>query len=154
MATTETTKWDLEFAPCKMPQLIPRVLIESVKGLNFSPEDFYSYQTRNLNNPNNFIFYLINPAMRVHGFLWAERNMLDDSLFVNTFSVSKEYWGKGEAIPHVIEFLRDLCQKVQIKRTYWITTNEKFFVKKGFKRSKNTLMEYNFDRVRECDGTD
>lgn len=136
------TKWDLEFVRCKVPQCIPRELIDAVKHRTFTADEFYAYQLRNLDGPFNHLFALIDHAKKIHGFLWAEQNSLDRSLFVNTFSMGKEHWGKGQAIPHVIEFLRSLSQKVQAPRTYWATTNEKFFTKHGFKRSKWCLMEY------------
>ena len=133
----------LEFVRLKLPTLIPRDLIESVKGRTFSADEFYRYQLANMDNPNNFLYALKDPDGKIEGFLWAEKNLLDHSLFVNTFSISKEYWGKGKAIPKAIEFLRTLKEKEKAPRVYWITTNEKFFQKNGFKRSKNVLMEYN-----------
>ncbi len=87
----------------------------------------------------------MNEEKKIHGYLWAEVNILDGSLFVNTFSIGKEYWGKGKAIPMVIDFLRVLREKSKATRVFWISTNEKFFLKHGFKRSKNVLMEYNLD---------
>lgn len=136
---------DLEFVRCKVPQCIPRELIEAVKGKTFTPQEFYDYQAVNVDNPNNLIFVLIDEAKKIHGFLWAEQNTLDRSLFVNTFSVEKAHWGKGEAIPTVVKFLAQLKKKMNAPRVYWISTNEKFFAKHGFKRSKNVLMEYNLD---------
>ena len=143
MAATAEKLADLEFVRCKVPQCIPRELIEAVKGKSFTPEEFYKYQAINVDNPGNFLFALIDESKRIHGYLWAEQNSLDGSLFVNTFSVGKEHWGRGGAIAKVVAFLDQLRQKVKANRTYWITTNEKFFAKQGFKRSKNVLMEYN-----------
>ena len=133
---------DLEFVKLKIPQLIPLELIESVKGRTFSVKQFYKYQQDQIDNPFNFLFALVNRDKKIHGFLWAEINALDGSLFVNTFSIDKEYWGKGEAIPIVIEFLRKLKEKMECPRVFWVSTNEKFFLKHGFKRSKNVLLEY------------
>lgn len=144
--TTERPKIDtLSFVKLKIPRLIPIDLIESVKGRTFTPEQFYKYQESQVDNPFNYLFVLIDDMKKIHGYLWAEVNILDSSLFVNTFSISKEYWGKGEAIPRVIEFLRDLKNKIKSPKVFWITTNEKFFTKYKFRRSKNVLMEYNLD---------
>lgn len=136
---------NLAFVRLKLPRLIPLELIESVKGRTFTAEQFYAYQESQVNNPYNFLFALVNDQKKIQGYLWAESNLLDGSLFVNTFSINKEYWGKGEAIPKVIDYLRILKEKTKAPRVYWITTNEKFFVKHGFKRSKNVLMEYNLN---------
>jgi hypothetical protein len=134
---------ELTFVKVKIPRCIPKNLIESVKGRTFTPEQFYRYQEGQSHNPNNYLFGLIDENKVIHGYLWAEKNYLDDSLFINTFSITKEYWNKGEAIAKAIEFVADLKQKTEAKRVFWVTTNEKFFAKHGFKKSKNVLMEYN-----------
>lgn len=142
-ATKKQDKLDkLEFVRLKIPRLIPIELIESVKGLTYSPDAFYSYQEQQADNPYNHLFVLIDEKKKIHGYLWAESNMLDNTLFVNTFSIGKEFWGKGKGIDKAIEFLRTLAEKTKAPKVLWITTNEKFFLKHGFKRSKLHLMEY------------
>lgn len=124
--------------------LIPKELIEEVKGRTFSINRFYEYQflQAKMENPNNLLYILIDTKQSVKGFLWCEINGLDGSLFVNTFSISKEYWGKGEAISFVTDFLDKMVEKGGYPKVYWMTCNEKYFLKKGFKKSKNRLMEY------------
>ncbi len=133
---------DLTFVKLKFPRCIPRELIENVKGRTFTPEQFYRYQEGQSHNPNNYLYGLVDEGKVIHGYLWAEKNYLDDSLFVNTFSITKQYWNKGEAIGKAIEFVADLKIKTEAKRVFWITSNEKFFAKQGFKKSKQVLMEY------------
>lgn len=133
----------LEFVPLKIPRLIPVELIESVKGSTFTPKQFIDYQEKQVDNPGNFLYALIDGNKKIHGYLWAEQNSLDGSLFINTLSVSKEYWGRGEAITKAIKFLEVLRKQINANKVFWCTTNEKFFVKHGFVRSKISLMEYN-----------
>ena len=133
---------DLVFVKVKFPRCIPRELIENVKGRTFTPDQFYFYQENQRDNPNNYLFALIDDTKVIHGYIWAEKNFLDDSLFVNTFSITKKYWNKGEAIQTAITFVSDLKIKSAAARVFWITTNEKFFAKQGFKKSRNVLMEY------------
>lgn len=133
---------ELNFAKLKIPRLIPTELIEAVKGRTFTAEEFYTYQEYQIDNPYNYLYALIDSKKKIHGYLWAELNILDSSLFVNTFSISKEYWGKGKAIQKAIEFLSTLKDETKSPRVFWCTTNEKFFMKHGFKRSKISLMEY------------
>jgi hypothetical protein len=133
----------LSFVRLKIPRLIPLDLIENVKGRTFTPLQFYKYQESQIDNPFNYLYALVDEGKKIHGYLWAEVNGLDNSLFVNTFSITKEFWGKGNAIPKVIIFLEELKRKTNSPRVFWVTTNEKFFSKCGFKRSKNVLMEYN-----------
>lgn len=132
----------LQFIKLKFPNAIPYELIESVKGRTFTVEQFYAYQNQQFRNPYNHLYALIDDEKKIQGYLWAEVNILDGSLFVNTFSISKTYWGKGKAIEKVKVFLKELKEKVQAPRVFWISTNEKFFSKHGFKRSRNVLMEY------------
>ena len=139
----ETDLKDLTFVRLKMPKLIPVELIEAVKGRTFTPDQFYEYQISQIGNPYNHLFVAVDEKKKIHAYLWAEQNILDGSLFVNTFSIDKKYWGKGEAIETAIEFVRGLKEKTKASRVYWVTTNEKFFEKKGFVCSKNRLMEYN-----------
>ncbi len=132
----------LNFVKLKIPRLIPIELIESVKGRTFTPEQFYRYAEEQKENPHVYIYVLIDEVKKIHGYLWAELNLLDGSLFVNTFSIDKEYWGNGQAMPKVMDFLRELKAKTKASRVFWLTTNSKFFLKKGFKKSKNVLMEF------------
>lgn len=133
----------LEFVKLRIPRLIPIELIDSVKGRTFTPEQFYKYQEAQVDNPYNFLYVMVDAEKKIHGYLWAELNMLDSSLFFNTFSITKEFWGKGKIIPKVIVFLKDLKEKTKAPTVFWCTTNEKFFLKHGFKRSRISLMEYN-----------
>lgn len=134
--------FELEFVRLKIPRLLPLDLIDSVKGRTFSPEQFIHYQEKQIDNPGNFLFALIDDEKKIHGYLWCESNNLDGSLFVNTFSISKDYWGKGKGIQKAIAFLETLKEKTKAPRVFWVTTNEKFFSKYGFKRSRNCLMEF------------
>lgn len=127
----------------KLVRAIPYELIDSVKGRTFTPEQFYKYQEEQIKNPYNFLYALINTNKKIQGYLWAEKNALDGSLFINTFSINKEYWNKGESIPKVIDFLLELKKELKSPRVFWLTSNEKFFIQKGFKRSKIRLLEYN-----------
>jgi hypothetical protein len=133
---------DLSFVKLKIPRLIPIELIEAVKGRTFSPEQFYKYMEAQKDSPFVHLYVLTDAGKVIHGYLWAEINLLDGSLFVNTFSIKKEYWGKGTAVSKVIEFLKELKKKTKATQVFWVTTNEKFFVKHGFKKSRNVLMSY------------
>lgn len=132
----------LEFVKLKVPRLIPEKYIHSVKGRTFSLDQFYHYQESQKNNPYNYLYAIIDSEKKIHGYLWAELNLLDGSLFINTFSIDKMHWHKGDAMDFVIEFLKHLKEKSKASRVFWITTNRKFFEKKGFKTSKNVLMEF------------
>jgi hypothetical protein len=133
---------ELQFVKLAIPKLIPRHLIEALKGLSFTPEQFYHYQDMAKGNEGNILRALINKTKKIVGFLWCEVNVLDGSLFVNSFSIDKEYWGKGEAMKIAIDEVSRLKDRLKPPKVYWITSNAKFFRKHGLKQSKNVLMEY------------
>lgn len=131
----------LRFCKLKIPHLIPVEFVEAVKGNSFTPQQFYTYQKNNIDNPRNLLYALIDPDDKIQGFLWMEINNVDKSLYIDTFSISKEYWGKGKAMFKAIEFIDNLDKQLKPPRILWATTNAKFFEKYGFKRSKVILME-------------
>lgn len=145
---------ELEFARLKIPRLIPYQLIDSVKGRTFTPEQFYRYQESQIDNPSNFLYALIDKAKKIQGYLWAESNILDGTLFVNTFSISKDFWGKGEAMKIAIDFIDNLSQRLKSPKVLWCTSNEKFFRKHNFRASKIILMEYNREKEEVKDGSE
>lgn len=146
-AISDSISWDLEFLKVRISKnvrLIPQEMIENVKGQSYTPEQFYKYQEEQILNGNagNLLYLLVDEKKTVEGFLWIEVSAFDRTLFVNTFSISKKYWHKGKAIPKVIEHLRAVQKKMESPKVFWITQNDRFFTKHGFKRSKNVLMEY------------
>ena len=140
----EATINDLKFYKLKFPRLIPPELIEAVKGRNFTPDQFYDNQEKNKGNPNNYLYALIDNDSVIQGYFWAIREWTGE-LYVNTFSIAKEFWGKGKFIDKVGDFLKDLVRREGISKVLWATQNERFFLKHGFKRSNIRLMEYEVD---------
>jgi N-acetylglutamate synthase-like GNAT family acetyltransferase len=136
----------LKFVQVLLPKLVRKIpvhLIESVKGRAFSVEEFYKAMEEVVfDSEINLLYVLVDDQNRVQGYLWAEILDLGNSLLVNTFSIDKSYWGKGEAVEKVIDFLSPLAKYLKVDTVNWITTNPKFFEKKGFKRSKNVVMEF------------
>lgn len=139
---------DYDFVKLMFPRLIPKTLLENIKGCSFTPEAFYDYQESQVNkgNPNNLLYALVNKEKKIHGFLWCDVNAIDNSLCVNTLSVDKHLWHKGKIMPKICSFLSEIKKARGCPKVYWMTTNDKFFSKHGFKRSKNVLMEYNEDK--------
>jgi|ERR1700678_186277 len=139
----------LEYGPLRIPRLIPKELIEAVKFRGFDSERFYAYQEAHLGDLSNFLIALYDKTKKIKGYLWAAIDESDGALFVNTFSVCKEYWGKGKAVEKAIEILKGLCEKLDPPSVRWITTNDRFFAKHGFKRSKEVIMEYTRADIKE-----
>jgi hypothetical protein len=135
---------ELRYVRLLVPTLIPSYLIDHVKGRAFTPEEFYKFQ-EDRSNPDehcNLLYGIYDPEKSIVGFIWAEINELDKSLFVNTFSMDKAYWKNGEAMNIALDILQKLIERYRCPRTFWMTTNPKYYQKHGFKLSKNVAMEY------------
>lgn len=143
---------ELQWVRIFTPIHIPRYLIDQVKNKDFNFEDFFAYQERNCVsidedgsfrlNPLNQLWLLVDDRHMAKGFLWFTVNPLSKDVFIQTFSVDKEYWGGGRAVRKLEEFVIDLAKKADLKKIYWITNCPKHSKKHGFETSKNVLMEY------------
>lgn len=142
----------LRFQRLFFPREIPEYLILQVKGRKYTPKQFYEHIEKIntyeyceeiiLTHPSNFLYSILDLDNAIVGYLWMYRDEFENTLFVNTLSIDKKYWGKGEMIFKTIEFLKELVKKYEIEQTLWMTTNAKFYEKFGFKRSKNVTMEH------------
>lgn len=144
---TEEIKYtleDLKFMRLLLPKLIPVHLIEQVKGRNYTPQKLLEHLQDCADNedPYNLIFALINHEKDIVGYMWIIINPLDNSAFVNTISVDKIYWNRGEAMKLAIEFVKDLTKRMKFTSTTWMSTNPRFYERIGFKRSRDVAMEY------------
>ena len=142
----------LKFVRIFDPIHIPKDLVEQVRDRKYSVEKFYEYQsivclskTENgmIINPLNLLFAIVNEAKKVVGFLWAVVSPLSHDLVINTFSMNKEYWDKGQAVTLVTERCKEILKESGLSRVYWITNYPKHSERYGFKRAKGVLMEYN-----------
>lgn len=124
------------------PTLVPAKYVEQVKGRNYSVKDFFEYQEMNSQNPCNLLFGYVDENNAVKGYLWANINALDSTLFINTLSVDKKLWHNKKVFQEAIEFLNKVQKKIEASKTLWCSTNKRFFLSKGFKTSKIWLMEY------------
>jgi hypothetical protein len=145
--TIENLKWVRIFDPVH----IPKEYIDQIKHKDFTSEKFYEYLSKisltekddiiNI-NPYSLLFVLVDDNNKPKGMLWMVINTLANALVINNFSVDKEYWGNGCAVNFLIKKATEIKEKENLERVYWITRSPKHSEKFGFKRSKNTLMEY------------
>ncbi len=140
-------KWVRIFDPVH----IPKEYVEQIKNRNFSVEKFYKMQKMTcieevdgkiLLNPLNLLFVIVNANNIVKGFCWMVVDPLSNSLVINSFSMDKEFWGDGKAVHMLEKKAIELQEGAQLDRIYWVTRYPKHSEKYGFKKSKNTIMEY------------
>ena len=123
-------------------RIVPRRLLEQVKGLEWNIDRVYALSENICSNPTNLIYVLYDEEKIIHGVLWARINILDENLYVSILSVDEEYQGvNGAPIDAAYALLNMVRNDANLKKIIWSTTRPKAYEKHGFKRSKKIIME-------------
>lgn len=148
-------RWVRVFTPVH----IPTYLAEQVRDRDYSVEEFYAFQEQSCLrmtkegpslNPLNHLYVLANNENVTKGFVWFTIDALSKDICIHTFSMDKEYWGRGKAVEKLSNFIKEIRRKARLNKVYWITNYPKHSERHGFKRSKSILMEF----TEEQDGKD
>jgi hypothetical protein len=133
----------LQIVPIPDPRLIPRHLLEQLKPLPFDVDDWYETMTRyrNSGDTSNIFLGIVDSKYKIRGAAWLSLEMLTKSLFVNFLSLDKEFQNKGEIFKQIGPYLATVLEQLELEKAYWLTTRPKAYIKYGFQRSKNVLLE-------------
>lgn len=127
---------------------IPPYLIEHIKHRDFDPSQFLSNLDSLMRideitlNPHVHVFVVADEKFHVVGFFWFTIDPFTWNAILENFVMDPEYWGQGKSIQLLIDYLKPLQKKLNIKKFYFNTRYPQVFEKYGFKRSKDILMEY------------
>jgi hypothetical protein len=147
-------RWIRVFTPIH----IPKKYVENIKPRRYSVEDFYKYQdmvclTKTGDgftlNPLSHLYVLANKDNETKGFLWFVIDPLTKDLIVQSYSVDRDYWGKG-AVEKLATHIKEIRKKANLNKIFWITDFPNHSKKYGFKPSNSILMEYSEEQE---DGT-
>lgn len=145
--TIDELRWVRVFSPVH----IPKYLVEQVRDRQYSVEDFFKYHEINCLmdsekgptlNPFHHLYVLVDETNIVKGFLWFVIDALSKHVIINTFSMDKAYWGKGQAVKRLSDHVKEIINKLKLKKVFWITNYPKHSERYDFKRSRGILMEY------------
>jgi len=135
-------KQRLRYFQCYDYKMIPIELIEQFDGEEWTMENYISYQEMMKNNPNYFLFVLVDANLgdKVIGFLCGVIDECRKGLFIRGLSVLPEY--QGNIIPFTRKFMEMIVRKSNgfLKNIYWTTNRAKAYSKYGFHESKYKLM--------------
>lgn len=125
-------------------RLIPEYLITQIKGTDWTPEKFITYQANLEKDPNNLNFALVeanDDNETIRGFCWAYCDELKEVIYIHGLSVDRKYQNR-KIIPFTKRFFEMLVRKSdnRIKNVYWFSDRPKAYEKHGFLRSKYVLM--------------
>ena len=130
---------------------LPNYLVDQVRHRTYSVEEFYKYQQLNLLmqgkegiilNPFNHVYILADKENLVKGFVWITIDPLSKDIFIQIYSIDKEYWGRGLAVKKLVEHIKEIRNKAKLNKIFWHTDYPKHSERYNFKRSSSILMEY------------
>ena len=142
---------DLRWVRIFTPIHIPRYLIEQIKDRKWTVDEYIKYHEMNCLtekdgtqglNPFSHLYVLVNEDNLTKGFLWFSIEPLTKDIFIQNYSIDKEYWCKGHAVEKLAEHIKYIQKKGKLNKVYWVTNYPKHSQKYGFKQSKSVLMEY------------
>jgi len=145
---------NLRFIRVFTPVHIPKYLVEQIKGRDYEVDDWYKYQevvcmrdTPNgpQLNPLSMLYVLADEGNKVVGMLWCDVEPLSKTLVVEMFSIDKEYWHKGKAAMLVADKVREIGKECKLKKVVWVTRGPKHSEYYGFKKAKESIMEYDLE---------
>lgn len=141
---------ELKFIRVFTSSHVPKYLVEQIKHRDFTVEDWYKYQEANLLekssefklNPLHHLYVMTDEKNHVKGMLFYTVNPLDKSIFLQNYSVDKDYWMKGVAVKMATEHVLRVKKQAKLGKIYWHTRYPKHALKNGFKQAKDVLMVY------------
>ena len=149
---------DLRWIRVFTPDHLPHYLVEQVRDRDYTIEDFYKYHQINCMtqtaegiklNPFSHLYVLADKENQVKGMLWFSVDPLSKDILIQTFSMDKEYWGKGQAVKKLSDHIKEIRKKAKLNKIYWVTNYPKHSMRYGFKPSKSILMEYNPEKEEQ-----
>ena len=131
---------DLKLARLESFDLIPRYLLEQVKGANWTPELLYEWGPALGQSPLQLIYGMTGPDKTIYGLLWATVNPVVDGIVLNVISVDPAYQD------HVIlkkatGFLRGKLKELGLLKLYATTTRPRAAERMGWVRTNMIMME-------------
>lgn len=134
---------ELRFIRIQDFNLIPRYLMEQVKGGDTKVNRVLQFGTQIAKDPLTLLYVLADTQNKIKGFLWAEIDVFDEVIHVNTLSLDKEYQDRnGTALLKTVDFLKSLLEGSKLQKKITFSTNRpKAFERLGFKRTALVNME-------------
>ena len=123
-------------------RLIPRYLFEQVKpdGAGEIEELYGDWGLVMARSPLSLLYAMADEEHKTKGVLWAGIDPIRKAITVQTLSLDKAYQD-GKAVPHAIEFLGNIRDRLGLNKIRFMATRPKAFERFGCKKSDQILME-------------
>ncbi len=121
--------------------LIPKYLLEQVKGSELEVPAFIRGLPILPKDPTVFLYVFADPEHIIKGFLCASVDVIGLNLNAQMLSIDKEYQGHG-AVLRTKGFLEGVRKQLKLNKIYCCTTRSKALMRlAGAKPAKAVLME-------------
>lgn len=146
---------ELRFIRIFTPSHIPKYLVEQIKGRDYDVDDWYKYQELMCMrdtpqgpqlNPLSMLYVIADEGNKVVGMLWCDVEPLSKTLVIEMFSIDSEYWYKGKAAFLVADKVKEIGKECKLKKVVWVTRGPKHSEYYGFKKAKESIMEYDLEK--------
>jgi hypothetical protein len=122
--------------------VIPAPYVRQVRENDFDVKRFYTFMNLALQSPTQFLYAVLSEEHFTVGYLWLEVNLLDEELFVNTYSVDKGFCAVYDVMAPCVSHIKKIANELQLKRVVWQTRCPRTFEALGFTRGKEQIMYY------------
>lgn len=119
---------------------IPIELIEQIKTSDWTPERYLDFLRVVENSPLQFIFGIFR-GVDLLGYVWCEANLLEMTLFIDTISIKKQFKLDKKVSNEIIRLLKFFLKESGLRKIRFLTDRPDFFLRNGFKKSKQLLLE-------------
>jgi len=119
---------------------IPIELIEQIKTSDWTPERYLDFLRVVENSPLQFIFGIFR-GVDLLGYVWCEANLLEMTLFIDTISIKKQFKLDKKVSNEIIRLLKTFLKESGLRKIRFLTDRPDFFLRNGFKKSKQLLLE-------------
>ncbi|MFP4086641.1 MAG: hypothetical protein ACLFUL_07595 [Desulfobacteraceae bacterium] len=139
--TEKKTSEDLKLIRINDFRLIPRYLFEQAKPSDGEVDRIYGDWGRAMaQSPLSLLYAMADEEYKTKGVLWAGIDPIKEDITVQVLSLDKKYQD-GKAVPHAIEFLSGVRDKLGLNKIRFMATRAKAFERFGCRKSDQILME-------------
>jgi len=142
----------LTFKRVTDPYLVPKKYVDRIKARTWTTEKWYKTADQSAHvkteygkaaNLDTYLLLAVDAEQEVVGFIWMQKDDLNDCLWLNNVSIDSKYWNQGITMSDIIPEIKKIMYKESLEKVIWTTTRPRYGEKYGFKRCAHTLMEYN-----------
>lgn len=131
---------DVIVFPIRFPKMICKDWLEELFPIAGARKVFEILEV-SVQDPDTVLIGVFNQKTKeLKGFLWAEGNELDETLFVNSIYVHKSCRKNPKFVGALIDHVRTHYKGWGFRGVYFMTRKPSFFLKRGYRVFEETCL--------------